>query len=358
MRRACVALILAIIVLLRVPERARAEWMPDSVRKTLDVFFIDVEGGQSTLVVTPTGQSLLIDAGYAGRGERDLNRVLDVAREAHVERIDRLLITHFHADHVGGVAALAARIPIGLFIDYGSPLGTPLGVDVMAARSFPPYENVRDESHHVQPKPGDRLPLDGVEATVVSAAGDVIKTPLPGAGQPNAACGDAGPDPDDGTENYRSIGVQIRYGEFTFLDLGDLSGDPLLKLVCPRNMIGPATVYLIAHHGNYDTSIPAVYAALRPRVAVMNNGPSKGGDPTALQVARRSPGLEGLWQLHVARSLDANNSETALVANVDDGSDGHWIKLSAAADGSFAIENGRTGVTKTYARVPKQALVD
>ena len=357
MRRACVALILISIVLFRLPQRALAE-IPDAVRKTLDVFFIDVEGGQSTLIVTPAGQSLLIDAGYAGRGERDLNRVLDAAREAHVERIDYLLITHFHPDHVGGVAALAARIPIGTFIDYGSPLGTPLGPDMMASRSFPPYENARGESHHLQPKPGDRLPIDGVEATVVSAAGEVIPTPLAGAGQENAACGEASHDGADGTENYRSIGVRIRYGEFTFLDLGDLSGEPLLKLVCPRNAIGSATVYLIAHHGNYDTSIPAVYAALRPRVAIMNNGPSKGGDPSAFQAARRSPGLEDLWQLHVARSADALNSNPDLVANIDDGSDGHWIKLSATDDGSFAIENGRTGVTKTYGPVRKQARVD
>ena len=357
MRRARVALILTTIVLFHLPQQAMAVWV-QSAAKTLDVYFIDVEGGQSTLVVTPTGQSLLIDAGYAGRGERDLNRVLEAARDAHVERIDRLLITHFHPDHVGGVAALAARLPIDTFIDYGSPLGTPIGADMMATRSFPPYENARDDSHHLQPKPGDRLPIDGVEATVVSAAGDVIATPLPGAGGSNAACEGVRHDGDDGTENFRSIGVQIRYGEFTFLDLGDLSGEPLLKLVCPRNMIGPASVYLIAHHGNYDTSIPAVYAAVRPRVAIMNNGSTKGGDPTALQVARTSPGLEDLWQLHVARNPDAINSNADVVANIDDGSDGHWIKLSAAADGSFQIENGRTGATKRYGSVRRQALVD
>jgi len=320
--------------------------------KDLTIYFIDVEGGQSTLVVTPAGQALLIDAGYAGRGERDLDRILEVARAAHVDRIDYLLITHFHPDHVGGVAALSARLPITAFIDYGSPLGTPWGVDMMAARSFPPYESVRDEDHHLQPHPGDRLPLDGVDAIVVSAAGEAIREPLPGAGEANVTCDHLSRDAPDGTENYRSLGILLRFGRFSFLDLGDLSGDTLLGLVCPRNLVGPVSAYLIAHHGNYDTSVPAVYSALRPRVAIMNNGPTKGGAPAAFQVARASAALEDLWQLHLSRDLDAGNSASDLIANLDDGSDGHWIKLTASADGSFTMVNGRTGVAKTYRRAP------
>jgi beta-lactamase superfamily II metal-dependent hydrolase len=318
--------------------------------KELTIYFIDVEGGQSTLMITPAGQSVLIDAGYAGRGDRDLDRVLQATRDAGVDRIDYLLITHFHPDHVGGVAALSARIPITTFIDYGSPLGTPWGADMMAARSFPPYESVRDEDHHLQPRPGDHLPFQGIEATVVSAGGQVIGEPLPGAGGANAACDHVNRDAPDGTENYRSLGVLFRFDRFSFLDIGDLSGDALLGLVCPRSLVGPVSVYLIAHHGNYDTSVPAAYSALRPRVAIMNNGPTKGGAPAAFSVARASAGLEDLWQLHLSRDLDAANSASDLVANVDDGSDGHWLKLTASPDGSFTILNGRTGVAKTYRR--------
>lgn len=323
-------------------------WAHAASAESLRIFFIDVEGGQSTLVVTPAGQSLLIDAGYAGRGERDLERVLAVAQHAHIERIDYLLITHFHPDHVGGVAALSARIPILNFIDYGIPLGTPLGPDMMASRSFPPYEHVRNDEDHLQPSPGDRLPLQGVDATVVSAGGRVLKAPLPGAGEANDACDGVTPEPSDGTENYRSLGVRLKFGDFTFLDIGDLSGDPLVSLFCPRNLVGRVSAYLIAHHGNYDTSVPAVYAALRPRVALMNNGPTKGGDPAALHVARTAEGVEDLWQLHLSRNLDAANSREELVANVDDGTDGHWLELRAEANGEFTIANERTGYTKTY----------
>jgi beta-lactamase superfamily II metal-dependent hydrolase len=317
--------------------------------RPLDIYFIDVEGGQATLIVGGD-QSLLIDAGYGGRGARDAERILAAARDAHIDRIDYLLITHFHNDHVGGVPDLVERMPIGTFIDYGSPLGTPLGPDRMTVRAFQAYEPVRAAGHHLQPAVGDHLPVKGMDVVVVTAGGTVLSDALPGAGAANDACATVEHQPDDGTENYRSIGVMLRFGEFTFLDLGDVSGDTLASLVCPRDLLGKVSAFLIPHHGNYDTNIPAVYAAVKPRAAIMNNGPVKGGDPSAFHTLHRLAPMD-LWQLHASRNRDAANTSDERVANVDDdGSDGYWIKLSAESDGSFTVMNQRTGFRQTYAR--------
>ena len=329
-----------ILTVLLIPLLASAA----SGRKGLEIIFIDVEGGASTLVVTPAGQSLLIDAGYGGREGRDPARILDAAADAGINRIDYLLATHFHNDHVGGVPDLAARIPIGTFIDYGEPIGT----DRMAIRAFGAYEPVRAQTAHVQPRPGDRLPLDGIEATVVSTGGMLLSKPLPGGGLRNDACARAENHPEDGTENFRSIGVMVQFGSFRFLGLGDLSGNTLTKLVCPTNLLGETSVYLVAHHGDYDTNVPALYAALRPRVAIMNNGATKGGSPDSFKTLHAQPALEGLWQLHASRNARVVNSSEELIANVDEGTTGYPIRLIAFPDGSFRIVNGRTGFAKTY----------
>lgn len=311
--------------------------------RNLEIFFIDVEGGQSTLIVTPAGRSLLIDAGYGGRAARDAERIVAATREAHIERIDYLLITHFHNDHVGGVPELAERIPILRFVDYGAPLG----IDRMATNAFRRYEPVRGQNVHLQPAPGDRLPLEGVDADIVSAAGVLSSKPLAGGGQANAACARLEDQIDDETENFRSIGVRLQFGAFTFVDLGDLSGNMLGRVVCPINLLGQASVYLVAHHGNYDSNVPAVLTALRPQVAVLNNGPTKGGAPDSLKTLLAQPHMD-LWQLHESRSKDARNAPTAFIANVDDGATGYWIKLTAQSDGSFEVLNSRTGFLKKY----------
>jgi competence protein ComEC len=311
--------------------------------RNLEIFFIDVEGGQSTLIVTPTGQSLLIDAGYGGRDARDAERIFAATREAHIDHIDYLLITHFHNDHVGGVPELAEKIPILRFIDYGSPLGS----DRMATNGFRVYEPVRGENLHIEPGPGDRLPLDGLDIDIVSAAGVLIAKPLSGGGQPNAGCATLEDQPEDGTENFRSIGMRLQFGAFRFVDLGDLSGNTLGELVCPLNLLGQASVYLVAHHGNYDSNVPAVLSALQPQAAIMNNGPSKGGAPDSFRTLRSQPGMD-LWQLHESRNKGADNAPDSFIANVDDGISAFWIKLTAAADGTFQLVNTRTGFTKKY----------
>ena len=317
-----------------------------STAQTLDIYFIDVEGGQSTLIVTPGGQSLLVDTGYPDRGGRDPDRIMAAVRDARLARIDYLLITHFHEDHDGGAAELARRIPIGTFVDYGVPVET--GPEVVAA--FTAYDGVRKHGRHLVPIPGDLLPLTGLDVEIVSADGATLSKPLDGAGRPNAACAAYERRRNFSTENPRSIGLRVRFGAFRFLDLGDLVWNKLGELVCPNNMLGEVDVYLVAHHGNGDSNVPAVLAALKPRVAIVNNGPYKGGSATALATLHAAAGLEGVWQLHKSGTADTDNSADAFIANIDedDSDTAAWIKLSAAADGSFVVSNGRTGWTQVY----------
>ncbi len=313
-----------------------------AARETLDIYFIDVEGGQSTLIATPAGESLLIDAGYSGFGDRDATRVMDAVRDAGLTRIDTLLITHFHGDHDGGAPALAQRIPIHTFVDYGSPVET-------AQSTIAPYQAyaaVRSKGEHVQPKPGERLPLAGVVVDVVTAGGALLSKPLSGAGQPNAACASFEPRAGDPSENARSVGVRVSFGAFRFLDLGDLNWNPLGRLACPDNLIGPVDLYLVPHHTNSDSNVPAFLAAVRPRVIISNNGAEKGGAADAL-ASLHGLGVD-IWQLHASRAKHAQNSSGRFIANVDDGATSHWIKVSASADGSFTVTNHRTGATKAY----------
>jgi len=310
--------------------------------RSLEIYFIDVEGGASTLLVTPDGESVLIDTGYGQREGRDPARVMAAIRAAGVDRIDVFVATHLHNDHVGGLPELAERVPIGVIVDYGEPLG----IDRMVNNVIRAYRPVRDAHTAQQVKPGDRLPLTGVRADVVSAGGDLLETPLAGAGQATPGCDAAEDHAEDGTENYRSVGLMIEHGAFRFLALGDLSGNTLTRIVCPIDRLGPVSAYLVAHHGDYDSNVPALYAALRPRVAILNNGPAKGGSPDAFRTLHGLAGLENLWQLHASRV--ARNAGDDFVANFDNTTDGNWIHLSAQDDGSFTVTNGRTGFTKAY----------
>jgi beta-lactamase superfamily II metal-dependent hydrolase len=318
--------------------------------KALEIYFIDVEGGQATLIVTPAGQSLLIDAGYPEPSGRDPDRIMAAIKDAHLSRIDYLLVTHLHEDHNGGVAELSKRIPIGTFVDYGTPVET--APEVVAA--FASYEMARRRGEHLVPKPGDRLPLSGVDVDVVSADGATLTKPLDGGGQPNPACEGVEIGGTIRGENPRSIGVRVRYGAFRFLDLGDLIRNRLGDLVCPTNLIGGIDAYLVAHHANSDVNLPAVLNALRPRVAIANNGPWKGTTAAALAMLHEFRGLEDVWQLHKTINDGAENFPDTFVANPTWGAtDGAaWLKLTAREDGSFVITNGRTRWTKSY-EVPR-----
>jgi competence protein ComEC len=326
--------------------------------KSLEIYFIDVEGGQSTLVITPDRHTLLIDTGWAGEGAeyrpgdphkaRDANRIVAAARDAHVSQIDYLLITHFHTDHMGGVSELAQLMPIRGFIDHGAPHPHAEATSTETKDAFAVYSKLRSKApRHIEPRPGDRLPLNDVDAIVVSSGGATLAAPLPGAGATNATCQNHAMPAGDPDENPRSTGVLVRYGKFRFLDVGDLSGEPLFNLVCPRDLIGGADAYLVAHHGGADVADPATFAAFRPRVAIMNNGVRKGGARVTFEALHHVPRLEDVWQLHAAADVAEGNFPAQYIANVDQ-STVHWIKLVANEDGSFRVLNGRTGEWKQY----------
>ncbi len=316
--------------------------VPPLAAKTLDVYFIDVEGGQSTLVVSPSGESMLIDTGWPG--ERDASRILAACRRAGVKRIDYLVVTHYHLDHVGGVPDLAARIPIGTFVDHG----TSVEKDAEGEKLFTAYEHARAKGHHLLARPGEKIPITGIQVEIVSAAGQVLSKPLPGAGAPNPACASSPPQQADPSENAQSVGLVISYGKFRFVDLGDLTWNKELDLMCPKNKLGTVDVYLTSHHGLKISGSPALVDALHPLVAIMNNGARKGGELKAWQTVHNSPGLQDLWQLHYAEANGPqNNAPDEFIANTAK-DEGHFIELRAESSGEFTIANSRNGKTKTY----------
>jgi beta-lactamase superfamily II metal-dependent hydrolase len=313
--------------------------------KSLQIYSIDVEGGQSTLIVSPSGQSLLIDTGWPGFAGRDAGRIVAAAKLAGVKQIDYVLITHFHRDHVGGVTALADRIKIGTFVDHGPNMED----SDVTREDYAAYEKLLPEAKHLTLKPGDGLPITGITVRALTAAGEHITEPQPGAGEANQYCDGESKPPGDATENPRSLGTLITYGNFKFLDLGDLTKDKEWDLACPNNLIGTVDLFLVSHHGFNQSNSKALVWALHPRVAIMNNGAHKGGSPDAWQIVHDSPGLQDLWQLHYAvdGGKDHNVAE-AMIANIEGGTDGNYVKVTAAPDGTFTVMNSRNGEKKTY----------
>jgi competence protein ComEC len=313
-------------------------------RTTLDVYFVDVEGGQATLLVTPSGASMLVDAGWSGVNGRDADRIAAAAKQAGVSKIDYLVVTHYHRDHVGGVPELAAKIPVGTFVDHGPSVEQ----GEQPAALFNAYVATRAKGRHLQVKPGDTIPLAGLDVRVVSAAGDLAKTALPGAGAANPLCADFKPKSEDPTENARSVGMVLTFGRFRLIDLGDLTWNKEHGLVCPNNLLGTVDVYLTTHHGLDQSGAGVLVHAIRPRVAIMNNGAKKGGTPPAWQIVHDTPGLQDIWQLH--RAVDAgadHNAPEPFIANLEE-TTAFGIKLSAERDGSFTVVNARNGQSKRY----------
>ena len=318
-------------------------------QRALQIYFIDVEGGQSTLFVTPEGQSLLIDTGWPGNNGRDADRVMAAVKQAGINHLDYVLITHFHTDHVGDVPQLAAKIHIGTFIDHGVNRETS---DAATEKGYLAYKKLLAEGHygHILAKPGEMLPIKGLRGEIISSDGQLLQTPLPGAGQPNQYCKISEQRPLDQTENARSVGTYFTFGKFKFIDFGDLTWDKEMKLMCPVNKLGTVDLYIVSHHGWDKSSSPALVDAIHPRVAIMDNGAKKGGSSSTLDIIRKAPGLEALWQLHYSEEGgNVHNTAAQYIANVPGGADGNYIKLTAQPDGSFDIYNSRTQATKHYA---------
>jgi competence protein ComEC len=282
--------------------------------KALEIYVVDTEGGKAILFLSPAGQSLLIDSGNPGG--RDTDRIMEVINQVGLKQIDYLLSTHYHVDHIGGMAELAKRIPIGHYIDHG-----PTVEEREQVASFQQtYADLFGKAKHTVVKPGDRVPIAGLDWRIVTSAGEVLKQALTGGGRPNPACDVSKPknitrDP----ENAMSVGSVITFGQFRAIDLGDLTWDTELALMCPNNPIGTVDLYLVTHHGLDVSGSEALVHGVRPRVAVMQNGTRKGAAVQAMQIMRSSPGLEDIWQLHWSYTAGIeHNSTGTFVANLED----------------------------------------
>src|SRR5271157_134982 len=270
-----------------------------SAAKTLDMYMIDVEGSKAFLLVSPSGQSMLIDAGIPGseRNGRDTDRILEACKAAGVKKIDYMVVTHYDADHVGGVPALAGRIPIVTFVDHGENVQ----INDFTIKVVKDYMAVAAKGKRLVVKAGDRIPIKGFDALVVMAAGKAITEPLKGAGQPNPLCDTTprktwGPnargivDNQDTNENSAAIVLLITHGKYRMFDPADLTWNKDREMFCPINRVGTVDMYMVANHGVDNANSPLMVHALRPRVAIVDNAARKGG-PAVFQIVESSPGL-------------------------------------------------------------------
>jgi beta-lactamase superfamily II metal-dependent hydrolase len=367
MMRLSTAFLLAVCLAGSVP-MARAQ-----TRKTLDIYVVDVEGGNATLFVTPSGESVLIDTGNGGpAAARDAGRIMAAVKDAGLTQIDNLITTHWHGDHFGGMAEFASRIPIRNFIDHGPNVQPNPVVDSFLQT----YPEIYGKGKHMVAKPGDKLAVTGLDWQLVSSAGEVISKPLAGGGAANPYCADSKPNPDEGgVENSMSVGSVVTFGKFRVAHLGDLTQVKEFPLMCPLNRIGTVDLWVVSHHGQPMSNSEVLVHAIHPRVAILNNGTRKGGQPAAMKVIYSSPGLEDLWQLHfsllsgqeytqpglfIANTID-DQPESMPVAPMTPPTPGpnvppppahngtaYWVKASAQSDGTFTVTNARNGFSKTY----------
>ncbi len=314
----------------------------------LDVYVIDAEGGNAKLVVSPSGECMLLDAGWPGFNGRDADRIVQAAKAAGLNKIDYLVMTHLDVDHVGDLPLLASKLPIRHILDNGPLQTTGKGVE----KRFEAYATFRDKLPHTSVRPGDRMPIKGIDVRVVSAGMRLLSKPARGGGKANPAC-EATPRPDEiaaDKEDNMSIGLLVTLGRFRMLDLSDLEGHYSYELACPVNLLGPVDAYIVSVHGQAKGSSPALERAIGARAAIMNNGAKKGGDPQTWPVLRGTPGLEDIWQLHfsVAGGQESNPSSDFIANPEPVNCQGRWIKLSARRDGSFTVTNSRNGFSRTY----------
>jgi competence protein ComEC len=317
--------------------------------RDLEIYWTDVEGGGSTLIVSPSGQALLVDTGFPGNDDRDAKRVAETVKSAGLKRIDILEITHFHGDHVGGAAALSKLVPIEKFYDHGD------SIEANTDKGASLYDGYKALAggKRVTVKPGDKISIKDLDITVVSANGEVISKAINGGSGANDFCKGAQTKPEDKTENSRSVGFLLTYGKFKFLDLGDLTWDREMMLACPVNKIGTVTLFQATHHGfsNGASGSPPFVWAIKPQVVVVNDGARKGFNAEAYETLSKIPDVEGIWQLHRAVMSDVgHNTSEQMTANLEEGAadQGKGIRVTASKDGKFTAVNQRNDFSKTY----------
>jgi beta-lactamase superfamily II metal-dependent hydrolase len=342
--------------------------------KDLRIYVVDVEGGNATLFVAPSGQSVLIDTGNGGAAAaRDADRIMAAAKDAGLSQIDHLVTTHWHGDHFGAMAELASRLPIRHFVDHGPTVQPQPAASEFLDKTYP---SLHAKAKHTITKPGDRLPVAGLDWRIVTSGGQVIKSALPGGGKPNPHCGSFAPQDPDPTENAQSVGSIVTFGSFRVAHLGDLTWNKEFELMCPNNPIGTVDLFVVSHHGQPNSNAEVLVHALQSRVAIMNNGTRKGGQPSAMKILYSAPRLEDLWQVHFSQLSGQEYTVPGLfIANlVDDqpaavpvaalppptgpgappppvhNGPSFWIKVAAQTDGTFTVTNARNGFSKKYAK--------
>jgi beta-lactamase superfamily II metal-dependent hydrolase len=320
--------------------------------RNLDIYWVDVEGGGATLMVAPSGESLLFDAGWE---ERHAKRIVAVAQQAGLKKIDYFILSHFHTDHAGGLQALARFMPIGRCFDRGTSFIEPNNQQWLDA-----YLSVCG-AHRTALNPGDKVPLKGLQVDIVASNGRLLTAPINGGGAANPLCASAENKPKDVPENQLMVGALFTYGKFTFLDLADLDWEKEMELACSVNKLGEVTIWQTGRHGALDgAGAPGFLHAIKPQVVVANNGPRKGlGGPSPGSKQAQSvhydrlakiPGIEGIWQVHRSLLDKEHNTGEEMIANFEESAEckGNWLKASVAADGKFTLTNGRNGFSRTY----------
>ena len=363
----------ALVSLLAIACLAAPSLAQNRAAKPLTIYVVDVEGGNGVLFVSPTGESLLMDTGNAGAAaQRDAGRIMDAVHDAGLTQIDNLIITHWHGDHFGGLAEIAKQIPIKHYWDHGPNVQPGQAADDFLKNV---YADLISKSQHTVAKPGDKIPLGATNVTVVISAGMPIATMKGnGAGQRNPECANFQPI-DNNMEDPMSVGILVSYGKFRALHLGDNTRNKEFELACPVNRIGTVDLMLGMHHGQSSSNSPVLVHAVRPRVAIVNNGTRKGGEPFSMQSMFSSPGLEDVWQMHfsllsgqeytvpgafIANTIDQPESsmpigqytpppqgQQAPPAPVHNGKS-YFFKVTAQQDGTFTVTNTRNNFSKTY----------
>ncbi len=343
------ALVVGVLMMLLAANSSIAK----TAKGSLQIFFIDVEGGQATLFVSPDRHSLLVDTGWPGNNGRDADRIVAAARLAGLAKIDTVMLTHYHDDHVGGVPQLLARIKVGTFIDHGPNREMDGGI---TEHGYALYQQAQgsSSSKRVTVMAGEALPAPGFDAMVISADGQLIDHALPGAGAANNYCAKSEVKAADQTENARSLGVLMTFGKLRILDLGDLTWDKEMALMCPVNKLGHVDLLIVSHHGWYQSSSPALVDAVSPEIAVMDNGARKGGSIPTLKTFKDVPGLQQLWQLHYSEEGKDLNVDPQFIANLtgpakDANDAGNYLVVEGERSGAMSVFNSRTGATVKYA---------
>ena len=327
----------------------------DAPRRGLDLYFIDVDGGAATLLVTPGGESVLLDSGWARGDDRDPIRIEAVLKgEAKLDHLDHLVTTHWHMDHFGGVEGIARRFRVDHYWDRGLP--DPLALDGDRA-NYPdgPFAGDKlgeayrkaSQGKRTALKAGDSIPLKGVEALVLASGGRVIEGP---SGPANPSC-ESGPAdlPVDGSDNARSLAFRFRLGAFDFLDCGDLTWNVEKQLACPVDKVGLVDLYQVTHHGMDISNHPTLVRTIAPTVAIMNNGPRKGGSAATVRLLRSIPSIQAAYQLHKnAATPPGDNADLTLIANALP-KGGEFIKVSVEPDGSsYSVRVGAAGPARVF----------